>query len=107
MNLRHRLLALAALSLGIAAQAAELKGVDLGTHLSGPRLTAADLSGKVVIFEYWGVNCPPCVANIPHVSELAAVASPEVLAVIANHCQGPGRTQWRCVKEPHFFTLRA
>ncbi len=77
--------------------AAELKGVNLGTYVSGPKLKPADLEGKVVVFEYWGVNCPPCRASIPHINELAAVGGPDVLAVIANHCQGPGRTQavWR------------
>ncbi len=92
MTMPRCLLTLALFALGAAAQAADLAGVNLGTHLSGPKVAAGDLAGKVVIFEYWGVNCPPCVANIPHVSELAAVASPEVLAVIANHCQGPGKT---------------
>lgn len=80
--------------------AADLKGVNLGTWVSGPKVTAADLAGKVVIFEYWGVNCPPCVANIPHVSDLAALADPDRLLVIANHCQGPGRTAevWQAKK---------
>ncbi|MFM2091885.1 MAG: hypothetical protein RLZZ127_2374 [Planctomycetota bacterium] len=81
-------LALASTALG----AADLKGVSLGTWLSGPKVAPADLAGRVVVFEYWGVNCPPCVANIPHISELATLAAPETLAVIANHCQGPGRT---------------
>lgn len=82
-----------ALAAGLAGLgAAELKGVNLGTHVSGPKVTLDDLGGKVVIFEYWGVNCPPCRANIPHISELAALADPEQLVVLANHCQGPGRT---------------
>ena len=38
------------------------------------------------------MNCPPCRANIPHISELAALADPDRLVVIANHCQGPGQT---------------
>jgi thiol-disulfide isomerase/thioredoxin len=76
----------------IGLHAADLKGVNLGTWISGPKVSSADLAGKVVIFEYWGVNCPPCRANIPHISELAALADPDRLAVIANHCQGPGRT---------------
>lgn len=74
------------------AVTAELVGVKLGTHVSGPRLAVQDLAGKVVLFEYWGVNCPPCRANIPHISELAALADTDRLVVIANHCQEPGRT---------------
>ena len=87
-----RALSLSTIACLATLTAADLNGVNLGTHVSGPKITAADLSGKVVMFEYWGVNCPPCVANIPHVSELASLADSEQLMVIANHCQGPGKT---------------
>ena len=77
----------------VSAQAAvDLKGVNLGQHVSGPKIANSDLAGKVVVFEYWGVNCPPCRANIPHISELAAIADPDQLIVLANHCQSPGTT---------------
>ena len=85
-------MATTALLTSAGLQAADLAGVTLGTWVSGPKITTADLAGKVVIFEYWGVNCPPCVANIPHISDLAALADPDRLLVIANHCQAPGRT---------------
>jgi len=83
---------LVAVVLSAGAHAADLKGVTLGTWISGPKITPADLVGKVVIFEYWGINCPPCLANIPHISELAALAEPDRLLVVANQCQGPGST---------------
>lgn len=36
------------------------------TTLDGRRLTKADLAGKVVIVDYWGTWCPPCMQEIPH-----------------------------------------
>lgn len=73
-------------------QAAELNGATLGTWISGPKISTIDLVDKVVIFEYWGINCPPCLANIPHISELATLADSDRLVVVANQCQGPGST---------------
>ena len=31
-------------------------GIKLGTPVSGPKLSAADLKGKVVFLEFWGIN---------------------------------------------------
>src|SRR6478609_11361003 len=76
----------------IGAHAAELAGARLGTWVSGPRITPADLVGKVVIFAYWGIHCPPCLANIPPISELASLADPDRLVVVANQCQETGHT---------------
>lgn len=61
-----------------------LEGVDLGTHVYGPEVEARDLEGKVVVFEYWGDRCPPCVRSIPHVVELQAEYGSDKLVVIAN-----------------------
>ena len=81
----------------VAAVAADLNGANLGTPILGPKVTAADLTGKVVVFEYWGIHCPPCLANIGHVSTLATLADRDRLVVIANHCQESGQTAavWR------------
>jgi hypothetical protein len=82
------------LTLTIVLSAATLDGVNVGSPVHGPKIAPTDLEGRVVIFEYWGVNCPPCVANIPHMAELAAIdPERERLVIIANHCQQPGRTK--------------
>ncbi len=40
-------------------------------HLSGPQLTERDLRGKVILLEYFGAGCGPCMAAMPHTIELA------------------------------------
>lgn len=82
-----RLLLLTLLATCLSA-AASLDGVNLGTHISGPKVTAEDLKGKVVLFEYWGVNCPPCRSSIPHLSSWQKQFDRETFVIIANHCQG-------------------
>lgn len=39
--------------------------VSIGTQLMGLKVEAADLKGKVVLFDMWGVHCPPCLAAMP------------------------------------------
>lgn len=58
---------------------AELEGVavsfpefDDSRYLGGPKIKPGALKGKVVFFEYWGINCPPCIASMPHLQELYA-----------------------------------
>jgi hypothetical protein len=31
-------------------------GIQFGKYVMGPKLTAADLKGKVVLVEFWGIN---------------------------------------------------
>lgn len=69
---------------------ATLQGVHLGSHVCGPAVSANDLQGKVVLFEYWGVNCPPCVASISHLTHLQEEYGRDNFIIIANHCQGGG-----------------
>ncbi len=43
-----------------------------GEPIYGKPLTEADLTGKVVYVEYWGINCGPCRAAFPHLVEAVA-----------------------------------
>ncbi len=61
-----------------------LDGVNLGTHVYGPEVDADDLENKVVVYEYWGDRCGPCLRAIPHVVELQAEYGSDKLVVIAN-----------------------
>ena len=36
----------------------------------GTALNAEDLQGKVILVEFWGTNCPPCVASLPKLQAL-------------------------------------
>lgn len=76
-------------SVGLHAEAT-LDGVNLGTHICGPSISTSELKGKVVLFEYWGVNCPPCVASIPHLTHLQKQYGRDNFIILANHCQGGG-----------------
>lgn len=74
---------------GSAALAApSLEGVNLGESASGPKLKAADLKGRVVVFEYWGQHCGPCLASVPHLASIQAKYPYKSLLVVANQCQG-------------------
>jgi len=48
-----------------AGEKATFAELDKAQHLFGDKVTAADLKGKVVFLEYWGVRCPPCRASFP------------------------------------------
>ncbi|MFL6260083.1 MAG: redoxin family protein [Thermoanaerobaculia bacterium] len=41
------------------------------TTLSGEYLTAEDLRGKVLLLDFWGTWCPPCVASVPSLRSLS------------------------------------
>ncbi len=56
--------------------------------LFGPSVTTDSLRGKVVFFEYWGINCPPCRASMPHLQELQEKFGNKGFTVIGSHCQG-------------------
>lgn len=61
-----------------------LAEVNLGTHVHGPEVDADALSGKVVVFKYWGDRCPPCLRAIPHTNEVQAEYGRDKLIIIAN-----------------------
>lgn len=42
------------------------------TDINGKKYTSQDLVGKVVIFNFWFVGCPPCQKEIPELNEIVA-----------------------------------
>lgn len=40
------------------------------------------LTGKVVVVEEWGVNCPPCIASLPELAKLAKRHEKKGLVVV-------------------------
>jgi thiol-disulfide isomerase/thioredoxin len=67
----------------------KLKAADirLGKHVSGPQYSADDLKGKVVMVDYWGVNCAPCLAAMPGTAAMNAELDDFGLVVIGSHVQ--------------------
>jgi thiol-disulfide isomerase/thioredoxin len=42
----------------------------IGSTLFGEKVSKSDMEGKVVVIEHWGVNCPPCIALLPHLAKM-------------------------------------
>ncbi len=71
--------------------------VQLGTPLAGAKLTAADLTGKVVMVDFWGVNCAPCLAAMPGTAALNTELGDFGLVVIGSHVQSATPEQIKSV----------
>ena len=84
---RTTLAALAALS-ALSLNAANWRGLDDSNYYSGPKISAADLAGKVVMVDQWGVNCPPCRALLPAMQKLWNANKSKPFMLIGAHCQG-------------------
>ena len=63
-------------------------GIQLGGHVAGPPVTPASLAHRVVLLEFWGVNCPPCIKSMPLLEELHREFGPRGLVVVGAHAQG-------------------
>jgi thiol-disulfide isomerase/thioredoxin len=47
-----------------------------------------ELTGKVVVLDFWATFCPPCIEEIPHLRELQAKYGADNIAVIGLHVGG-------------------
>lgn len=54
---------------------------------------APDLTGKLVVVDFWATWCPPCIAAIPHMNEIASAYPEDVL------CIGVSDESWRNFEE--------
>lgn len=85
----RRLLVLGwAFGLIASAGAVEWKGLGEGSYYAGPKLTAEDLAGKVVLVDCWGVNCPPCRALLPRMEQVWQGFKSKPFVLIGSHRQG-------------------
>lgn len=80
--------AISVVSLSLAASAAQWVNLDADHHYSGPSLTEADLQGKVVMVDNWGVHCPPCRASLPRIQEIWNSFKSKPFVLVGSHCQG-------------------
>jgi len=91
-------LVIAGCLLGSSAMADEWSDSPLGKTKfgelwMGPALTADDLEGSVVVVEFWGIHCGPCIASMPHMAKLATSGAGQGLLVIGCHAQGPAKDE--------------
>lgn len=91
---RLAIASLAALSV-LSLEAATWKGLSDSNCYSGPKIKDADLAGKVVLVDLWGVNCPPCRALLPSMQKLWDANKSKPFMLIGSHCQGrnPGKVK--------------
>ncbi|MEL6478150.1 MAG: TlpA disulfide reductase family protein, partial [Pseudomonadota bacterium] len=54
-------------------------------------MTVADLSGKVVLMNFWATWCPPCRAEMPSIDRLAGAVAGDDIAVMAVSTDRGGR----------------
>ena len=66
-----------------------------GGHVTGPMLAAEDIANRVVLLEFWGLNCPPCIRSMPMLEELHTSLGPHGLVVIGAHAQGGSAAELR------------
>jgi thiol-disulfide isomerase/thioredoxin len=62
--------------------------IRLGPHVSGPQVTEQSLAHRVVLLEFWGLNCPPCIRSMPMLDELHRSFGPQGLVIVGAHAQG-------------------
>jgi thiol-disulfide isomerase/thioredoxin len=62
------------------------ENVRLGKALLGS-VSADDLKGRVVVLEFWGINCAPCLASLPKMAALNRELSPFGLLLVGAHAQ--------------------
>jgi thiol-disulfide isomerase/thioredoxin len=65
----------------------------LGKVLFGEEVDKDALTGKVVVIEHWGVNCPPCIALLPHLAKLDKRHREDGLLIIGAESQGHAKAQ--------------
>jgi thiol-disulfide isomerase/thioredoxin len=74
----------------LAAQQPEIAAGEIGSHLPqfslkdlrGKELSSADLSGKVVLVDFWATWCQPCKKEMPGCQKLVDLYGKRGLAVI-------------------------
>jgi thiol-disulfide isomerase/thioredoxin len=65
--------------------------------VQGPQLADVNwqnLRGKVVILDFWGTWCAPCVADIPHLNKLVSYYVQKPVQFIAVGHENPRKVAW-------------
>jgi thiol-disulfide isomerase/thioredoxin len=75
--------------------------IRLGTHVVGVKVDPADLKGRVVLVDYWGIDCAPCLQAMPRMAELNSELSGFGLLIIGSHVQEGEADKVRAVALSH------
>jgi thiol-disulfide isomerase/thioredoxin len=86
-------------SVSAAEKKAKFSDWDLGKVVFGERIARKDVKGKVVVLEYWGVKCPPCIASLPHLAEMDRKHRDDGLVIIGAECQMHSKDEMKPVLE--------
>lgn len=65
------------------------------TSLEGEHITLEDLRGKVVVLDFWGTWCPPCVDSVPELRNLHKRYSKEPSFMLIGISSDNDDDQWR------------
>lgn len=89
-SIRLTCLALATLSFSlVVAEGADhyLKDFRFGEVVHGDEERIQDLEGKVVVIDFWGVQCGPCLTKMPHLVELDSKYAGKGLRIVGAEMQ--------------------
>ena len=73
--------------------------VSLGKHIFGPALKEENLKHRVVLIEYWGINCAPCLASMPRLVALQSELKQHGLVIVGAHAQGGSEADVRSMAQ--------
>ena len=65
------------------------------TSLQGEYITLEDLKGKVVVLDFWGTWCPPCVESVPELRNLHKRYSKEASFVLIGISSDRDEEAWK------------
>ena len=88
MSVKRTVAAALVAAICAAAHAASWRGLDESSYISGPKVSAGDLDGKVVMVDEWGYRCPPCRALLPRMEQLWQSFRHKPFVLIGSHRQG-------------------
>ena len=61
-------------------------------NLQGADVTLSSYKGKLVMINFWRVNCPPCIAEMPHIKSVYDTYKTKPLEVLAVYVMTSGET---------------
>jgi thiol-disulfide isomerase/thioredoxin len=71
----------------------------------GPSLTNEDLKDKVILLDFWNIQCAPCIASLPELQEIHDTYKDRGLTVIA--CAGGDTRKTKEFLDKHGYHLPA